>query len=173
MTRRTSSEPGPVDGARWVALTRGRFALVDAADFDDVNQLVWCHVNTGTGYAVTNSGDAQISMHRWIMGAPDGVEVDHVNRDGLDNRRSNLRFATVRQNMVNKASRNRYGYKGIRFDAKYGGRWYASIRIDGARTHLGVWPTAEDAARAYDRAARQHHGAFARYNFPEPGEQAA
>lgn len=62
-------------------------------------------------------------------------------------------------------------YKGVRLDAS--GWWYASIRVNGVRKHLGIWKTPEEAARAYDMAAREVHGDFGRYNFPEPGEQSA
>lgn len=171
--RRTAPEPAPVDGSRWIALTGGRFALVDEADFASVSARPWSYVKSRSGceYAVSRVGGDNALLHRVITGAPPDVEIDHVNRDGLDNRRTNLRVATCRQNMTNKLARNRTGYKGVRYDPRRG--YYASIRIEGVRTHLGVWKTAEEAARAYDMAARQHHGAFGRYNFPEPGDQPA
>lgn len=108
-------------------------------------------------------------MHRVIMGlAPgDGRQVDHIDRNGLNNRRSNLRFATPSQNMYNASSPgNSTGFRGVE-KVRGASRFNARIRVDGERFHLGSFPTAEDAARAYDAKAAEAHGEFAVLNFPE------
>ena len=96
-----------------------------------------------------------------------GSEVDHINRDKLDNRRSNLRLVTHTQNCVNASLRvtNTSGFKGVNF---YRGKyWRAYIRVNYRHISLGFFPTAEAAARAYDEAAREHFGEFAFLNFPD------
>lgn len=164
--RRTELEPPPVDGARWIQLAGGHFALVDEADFEWVNAHAWSLVG---GYARGVIDGRHMSMHVLIFGSP---FVDHGNGDRLDNRRDNLRAATLAQNAYNRArpSTNTSGYKGAHFRkrAAYQQRpWEAHIKVDGRMRYLGNFPSAEEAARAYDAAARQHFGAFARLNFPD------
>ncbi|MBV8278501.1 MAG: HNH endonuclease [Verrucomicrobia bacterium] len=104
-------------------------------------------------------------MHRLIVNAPPGVQVDHVNGDGLDNRRANLRLASATQNAHNRKIRrdNTSGFKGVRFDQS-SQRWDARITFQGKRYYLGLFVTAELAARTYDQAARRLFGDFARTN---------
>ena len=106
-------------------------------------------------------------MHRFIIGAPKGVLVDHKNGDGLDNRRENLRFCSASQNQMNrgKTVRNKTGFKGVFWGSNH--RWQAQISCCGIKFHLGSWTDPEDAAAIYDIAAQQFHGKFARLNFPE------
>jgi hypothetical protein len=109
-------------------------------------------------------------MHRYLMGEP-SEEVDHENGDGLDNRRKNLRRATHAQNMMNALSRRGSSrFKGVFWSVN---RWQAAIRDDYRKVYLGQFKIEEDAARAYDDAARRIHGAFARLNFPIEGERSA
>ena len=116
-------------------------------------------------------------MHRLIW--PTAPEIDHVDGDGLNNRRSNLREAVGTKNQQNKmkACVGVSRFKGV--CPHRDGRWRANIRVPavgkgrGRQTHLGLFVDEEDAARAYDTAARKHFGEFARLNFPEPGEQSA
>ena len=148
----------------------GRVALVDDEDYGLVMQYKWRpKKESHTTYAMTTvpgTRNATIKMHQIIMGANG---VDHRNRDGLDNRRSNLRPATVSQNAMNKKRCRRptvSGFKGVawRHDRS---KWFARIYLDGRQIYLGMYDSAQEAARAYDTAARDLFGEFARLNFPE------
>jgi AP2 domain/HNH endonuclease len=166
--RRKPPEP-PNDEIRYIALTKGRFAIVDAADYEWLNQYKWCLSSTNQGrcYACHMEGRTQISMHRLIMNAPKGMLVDHINGNGLDNRRCNLRLCTPTQNMCN---RRKYGgksqYKGV-FRNKKSGRYYAKISFKRETIYLGTYDEEIEAARAYDRKAIELFGEFAYLNFPE------
>jgi len=179
--RRDAPEPEPVAGARWVALTKGMFALVDETDFVDVSRWNWCVMEcVGLWYAmrgrtpeeVLSSGKkAPVLLHRYLLHEP-FEEVDHRNGDGLDNRRENLRASTHAQNMMNSPSRvGSSRFKGVSLSR---GRWRATIRDDYRTVHLGRFDTEKEAAHAYDEAARRLHGSeFARVNFPRGGERSA
>jgi hypothetical protein len=159
----------------------GRVALVDDEDYDLVMQYRW-HVkegpqsrNNGTAgpYAMANDRrpgipTRSIRMHILIMGRP---YIDHINRNGLDNRRENLRTATHQQNSRNMSPRKDglSPYKGVSFHS-LNGRWRARIKVDGKYVSLGVYATQEEAARAYDAAARELFGEFACPNFPLAGQ---
>lgn len=104
-------------------------------------------------------------MHRLLMDAGKGQQIDHANGDGLDNRRANLRFCTSSQNNWNSKPKGNSPYKGI--SQRASGKWYAMICRDRKHYWLGMHDTPEEAARAYDEAAKRLHGEFARLNFPE------
>ncbi len=162
----------PVDGVIEVPLRRsaGSVALVDAIDLVLIRDYASWHLHD-TGYASTEQSDTErrrrIYMHRRILQPTNGLEVDHINRDPLDNRRSNLRLATRTQQAANTGLRsdNTSGYKGVSWDRSRR-CWYASIRNDGRSVALGGYPNPEDAARAYDVAALAAWGEFAYLNFP-------
>ena len=102
-------------------------------------------------------------MHRSLMKAQRGQQVDHRDRNPLNNQKSNLRFSTQAENLLNKAVRkdSASGYKGVR---RRGIRWRAYIHVQGRRKHLGTYTTKVEAARAYNEAALKHHGEFAYQN---------
>ena len=105
-------------------------------------------------------------MHRAVLKAANDMVVDHINHNGLDNRKANLRLATVAQNAWN-AERpiGRSGYRGVSFDKRVG-RWRVAICCCGKRKQLGYFSDKHEAAKAYDRAAKKYYGEFASLNFP-------
>lgn len=165
---------------RRILLTRSMSALVDDDDFEALSVFRWFAVKSranGTYYAKRMDGKRWLAMHREIMSAPAGYYVDHINGDGLDNRRANLRVCTNRQNCQNQQRPKRLATKTSRFKGVYldkrRGSWVARIRAgapdsSGAarKLTLGEFKNEEDAARAYDRAALEHFGEFASLNFP-------
>ena len=170
--RRTAPEPAAEPEVRFVPLTKGRFAKVDEVDFADVSKWNWsCWTDHGNrAYAARGQ---IVLMHRYIMRAEPGEQVDHKNGDGLDNRRRNLRKATVTENSRNHMKRrgeHTSKYKGVSWHC---GKWCANISRDGKAFRLGRFTTEEEAALAYDEAARRLHGEFARVNFPIDDERPA
>lgn len=158
--------------ARGIPLTQGHVALVDAVDYDWLMQWKWCVQRQGKRwYAVTSIGGRnhrqRIQMHRLVMDAPDGLDVDHIDNNGLNNTRANLRLATRQQNMFNKplTEANNSGYKGVYWH-KHKMAWGASIQRDGKQISLGYFDSPEDAALAYDRAAIELFGEYAYLNLP-------
>lgn len=151
------------------------YALVDESDAHLVDHLFWsAQPRHKTWYATANyqdeNGRATVYLHKVIMGDTRGLTVDHINGNGLDCRRCNLRLATFIQNNANRGIRSDSGFqfKGVnlrRFRTM--DRWRAGIGINGKQVHLGHFDTAEEAARAYDRAALAAYGEFAYLNFPE------
>ena len=149
-------------------LTQGKVAVVDDDMYEVFIQRKW-HLNSegyAVGYEGSEFGDKRIRMHRVVVSAPDGMEVDHINGDKLDNRRENLRICTHAQNTLNQGIRNdnKSGFKGVFWD-KQSGKYRAQIRANKQTFYLGWFDDAEQAARAYDEKARELHGKFARTNF--------
>lgn len=114
------------------------------------------------------SSGRQVQLHRVVLVAPEGIDVDHRDGDGLNNRRSNLRFADDSQNQANrhKLTKNSSGYRGVTFHRRCG-QWQSAIKVNGRSRYLGLYSAPDAAARAYDRAANELYGEFARVNFPE------
>jgi hypothetical protein len=162
---------GPLPGEFWLPLSNSsRCAIVDKADAELTSGHTWRLCDNG--YVVTslprvNGKNRNIGLHRFLLGLEhgDGIQCDHRNRDRLDCRRDNLRLATPDLNGRNRSSysNNTSGYKGVSFD-KRTGRWEASIKLNYRKQFLGYFDTAQDAALAYDAAAREAHGAFASPN---------
>lgn len=157
-----------------IPLADGRFTIVDDEDADLASSYSWWANNRpNTTYACAHvpgsgrRGQKSISLHRLLLDAPPGIQVDHIDHDGLNNRRSNLRLATNAQNQANRrkkpgaASR----FRGVSWH-KASGSWQACIRRDGRQCHLGHFKDETDAARAYDAAARSVFGDFALLNNP-------
>lgn len=165
-----------------IPLGHGLTATVDDEDFERVGHLRWFLV---TQFMVTKSSryamrrevrdgkPSTVYLHRRILNAEKGQIVDHINGDGIDCRRSNLRLCTPSQNQANKKRKTRTSspYKGVW--QRPGGRWTGELTKDFQPIRIGTFDTAEEAAREYDRLARELHGEFARLNFPLEGEQRA
>jgi|SRR5215469_15056640 len=162
-----------------IALSQGKVALVDDEDYARVSAFKWCaSVGRHTWYAlrrIKGTGQPGITqkLHQFLL---DRKHVDHINGNGLDCRRSNLRPSTVSQNAFNRGKNKHYntsGFKGVTIKRAGQQRrkitaYVATIKANRSSTiYLGIYSTADAAARAYDCAARRLHGEFARLNFPE------
>jgi hypothetical protein len=158
-----------IQGCRTIDLGKGYSTLIEEADYALLADGRWHATRWGRRkehYATRSRRCHTEGMHRIILDAPDGLEVDHWNGDPLDNRRSNLRLASRVQNMRNIRPRNGREFKGITYDRRNTKRWKAQIMVLGKNKFLGNFLTKEEGARAYDRAAIEHFGEFARLNFP-------
>jgi hypothetical protein len=155
---------------RLIPLTRGQNAIVDIEDFDWLSQWNWYAEWSPCSHsyyaARRDENNDYVSMHRIITDAPPSKEVDHDNHDTLDNRRDNLRVCSRQQNRFNQGlrSNNTSGFKGVSWSKKLS-KWWGNIRINGKTLHLGYFASKEEAARAYDEAAKKHFGEFAKLNF--------
>lgn len=157
-----------------IPLTKGYVALVDDADADRVLAVGrWQAIERPrTTYAVHTLNRGAVSLHAFLTGY---VLTDHINLDGLDNRRANLRPATHAENLRNRGrqTNNSSGFKGVTWN-KRARKWQAQIGMPGSKSYLGIFVDPEEAARAYDAAAIELHGEFARLNFPNsPQERGA
>lgn len=146
------------------------FALVDDELYEELNQHKWCGMSTG--YVVRYENGQTILMHRVIVCAPDGAQVDHANGCRTDNQRVNLRVCTHQQNMMNRQPHRSYKnetpasvYKGVRYEKDKKNPWCARITFNGKRHRLGSYENEIAAARAYDEASLRYFGEFAKTNF--------
>ena len=151
-----------------IKLTQGKWAIVDNADFPWVNRRRWYYAH-GFGACANrpkHERDAlklskKLIMHRYILNAPDHLQVDHANGNNLDNRRKNIRGATASQNRCNWKNRsNKHGMRGIYWHPK-SKRFVARVTVNYKCINLGYFKTALAARRAYCKAARKYHGKFA------------
>lgn len=162
-----------------IELTQGHRALVDDADVEMLQHFAWsAHISSGgklwyaRAVVALDAGTyVRKMMHTFLTGWP---QVDHINGNGLDNRRVNLRPSTRTQNMGNrrKWTVGSSRFKGVSW-FKEGKRWKAQIRFAKKHIYLGLFDDEEAAARAYDAAARGYFGEFAAVNFPAAGERCA
>lgn len=154
---------------RVIPLTQGKFAIVDAEDYEWLNQYKWYAAKYGTTfYACRSKGRTTINMHRQIMCAPKGLICDHKNHNGLDNRKNNLRLCTNAQNQYNRRPRTGCSsrYKGVDWQRAFN-KWRAAIRLNQTYLHLGLFHNEMEAALTYDRKAAELFGEFAWLNFPQ------
>jgi len=159
-----------------IQLTQGCFAIVDDEDFDDLNRYKWhliAHTNEHPNWpSYAGRSDRMrprktIYMHREILKAHAGQEIDHKDRNGLNNQKHNLRFARSSENRINSESRPHSStFKGVYWDA-YRKCWRAHIQMNRKQKHLGCFRSEIDAAREYDNAAMFLFGEFAFLNFPD------
>jgi hypothetical protein len=174
------------DGNPFVCLTIARSTTVmhvprdqrvylDTSDLPLVKDFWWgarpCHSLTCYAVRTRKTGEPGTTfMHRLILNAPEGALVDHRDGNGLNNRRSNIRLATSSNNSVNRhrGISSASGYRGVALHIQTG-KWQAQVAQKGRTFYLGLHETAEAAARAYDKAAVELHGEFARPNFPQGG----
>jgi hypothetical protein len=143
--------------------SKGFLILIDDIDFDRASRHSWCPDEQG--YSKATIKQEQVMLHRWLVGAQDGEEVDHKNHNTFDCRRDNLRRCTKSQNMANMKTpkNNTTGFKGVTFDKRVN-RYTARIKVNRHHRHLGSFITAEDAAIAYNHAALASFGEFAYFN---------
>jgi hypothetical protein len=159
---------GPDASAKSITLTNGMIAYVDAADYDQISRYTW-HL-AGGGYATRFEKRRLITMHRQIMNPPEGMVVDHVHGNRLDNTRAHLRICTPAENARNRIRKGGLPsrYIGVSLcKAPKKNKWSVKIPQDGRYKHIGRFEGELEAARAYDYAAVLYLDDFARLNFPQ------
>ena len=148
-----------------IPLTRGQFAIVDDEDFEWMSKFKWHCQPKSNGRLYARTGTKKVYMHRVLLNASPDVYVDHIDGNGLNNTRANLRLCTREENQHNTPIRSdsTTGYKGVSFD-KRRNRFSVEINKDKKRIRIGNFENVLDAARAYNEAAIKYHGQFARLN---------
>lgn len=153
-----------------IPLTRGKTAICDAKDYDLVSGVCWCAMKSDNIYYAVSSKVGKLNrysmMHRYILGLTDSkIEIDHIDRDGLNNRRSNLRTCSRTENMRNRGitKNNTSGYKGVNWN-KQNKKWCSRIKVNYKEIYLGNFDSKLEAAAAYNTAARKYFGRFAVLN---------
>jgi hypothetical protein len=156
--------------AKEIQLTQGKVAIVDDEDYIKCLRCKWCcNLIHGKYYAITviktNGKWKEISMHRYIMKPKNNLQVDHINSNGLDNRKENLRLCTQSENKRNriKNKNNTSGYKGVIWN-KLANKWQSQIKYKNKLIYIGIYSDIHKAAEAYNTAAIKYHGKFANLN---------
>ena len=146
-----------------IPLTQGLFAQIDDCDYTQLSKFNWyAHKHKKTYYAERKEKGKTILMHRIIMETPDNLEVDHIDHNGLNCQRYNIRNCTFIQNRRNQTAFGKSVFLGVYYSNKY---IRAAISINKKRTYLGTFTCEEDAAKAYDVKAKELFGEFASLNF--------
>lgn len=156
---------------RVIKLTQGQWAMVDNEDYKELSQYKWyAKKDHNTWYALRAVGSLPgkqktIQMHRTILKPDKGLVVDHINHDGLDNRRFNIRVCTHAENSRNKIIQTGGTslYKGVCWH-KRDKKWAVQIKVDNKMRHLGSFKCEKEAAAAYNEAALAYHKEFAHLN---------
>jgi hypothetical protein len=173
LTVQTVVPPQPPDGAFfYIPLTQGKHAMVDAEDYARVRRHKWCLSRTGSQlYAYRKHYGKSLRLHQFIMNPPQGLVVDHIDGNGLNNRRGNLRICTRLQNAWNHKRRKQPDassrYMGVYPCRRPRDKWYVKIQCDGDGTYLGPFDSAIEAARARDYKAVELFGEYASLNCPD------
>jgi hypothetical protein len=146
-----------------IPLTKGKLALIDKINYPLVSKYKW--FTHGNRYAATYINNKLFLMHRLLLKATKGMIVDHINSDGFDNRKNNLRICTQSQNLANrnKQNNNTSGYKGVYWQ-KSVKKWSAHIMVNQKYINLGTYVNILDAVKAYNYAAKEYFGEYARIN---------
>ena len=167
-----------------IKLTQGKIALVSNVDYEWLIQYAWHYRKSGrtngrNGYAEHSVFDKKyykktgksrhqnIFMHNLIMHPEPHLQVDHINRNGLDNQRKNLRLGTPSQNYANfpKKKNTKSKYRGVSFLKRINGKqWQASTTVNGIGMYIGIYKTEKEAALAYNKIAKKFFGNFAQLN---------
>jgi hypothetical protein len=153
---------------RKIPLSQGKFARVDPEDYVGLARHKWCAAKQGNSfYAVRSEGNRQLRMHRAIVNAAAGMVVDHIDHDGLNNTKRNLRSCTKAQNAYNQRPQKGRSskFKGVCWH-KHEQKWYSRIQDHGRQRSLGLFTNERAAAQARDEAARALHGEHAFLNLP-------
>lgn len=146
-----------------ILLTKGKFAIVDKKDFFELSKYKWLATHRYAARAIYVTGNGKqtwIYMHKLILNAPKGIEVDHINHNTFDNRRKNLRIATHQQNSFNHPG---YGHRGITkvTDRPLKKPYCVRLMINGKNLYLGYHRTMKEAKNAWLKGAKEHYGNFA------------
>jgi len=160
--------------SKLIPLTQGKFAIVDDEDYEELSKYKWfAHKEPSAWYAyrnvrLPNNKRTLISMHRQILNPPKGVGVDHINHNGLNNKKENIRECTNAQNQHNRRrvkDKTTSKYKGVYYDERGKRKWVVRFKQDGKEHYVGCYYAETEAAEAYDRAVSKLRGNFACLNF--------
>lgn len=149
-----------------IKLTQGKVALVDDEDYEYLSQWSWVAIKNRNTFYAQRGWRPIIKMHRFIMNPPNDMQIDHIDHNGLNNQKINLRVCTSAQNKMNRRPSGESKYLGVTREGK-SNKWSATISHNNQYIHLGAFKTQEEAAIAYDSAAKIYHGEFANLNFKD------
>jgi len=170
---RTIPPEPPDESIRYIPMTKGVFAIIDAADYERVSEHKWFALVAGCRtYAHCYRNGKNVALHRFLMDPPKGMVVDHIDGNGLNNRRRNLRVCTQQQNTYNSRPRGKSPrFKGVCWD-KSKGRWVVYIRHNGRDILIGRFTNKTEAAKAYDNKAHELFREYPYLKFPQEVQDA-